>query len=54
MAGEDQQQHAEANVAMSPLPELFINTPATWFQQGKPGSPWQDPLFQMAKNTFTY
>jgi hypothetical protein len=34
MAGEDQPQ-AEANVAMSPLPEFFINTPTTWFQQAE-------------------
>ncbi len=35
MAGEDQQQNAEAKVAMSPLPEFFINTQATWFQQAE-------------------
>jgi hypothetical protein len=34
MAGEDQPQ-AEANVAMSPLLEFFINTPTTWFQQAE-------------------
>jgi hypothetical protein len=34
MAGKDQPQ-AEANVAMSPLPEFFINTPTTWFQQAE-------------------
>jgi hypothetical protein len=35
MASEDQQQHAEANIAMLPLPEFFINMPATWFQQAE-------------------
>jgi hypothetical protein len=35
MASEDQQQNAEANVAMSPLPVFFINMPATWFQQAE-------------------
>jgi hypothetical protein len=35
MAGEDQQQNAEAHVAMLPLPDFFTNTPATWFQQAE-------------------
>jgi hypothetical protein len=29
MAGEDQEQNAEAHVAMSPLSDFFANTPAT-------------------------
>jgi hypothetical protein len=35
MAGKDQQQNAEANVAMSLLPDFFTNTPTTWFQQAE-------------------
>jgi hypothetical protein len=35
MAGEEQQQNAEANVAMSPLPDFFTNTPTIWFQQAE-------------------
>jgi hypothetical protein len=35
MAGEEQQQNAEANVVMSPLPDFFPNTPTTWFQQAE-------------------
>jgi hypothetical protein len=35
MAGEDQEQNAEAHIAMSPLPDFFANTPATWFQQAE-------------------
>jgi hypothetical protein len=34
MAGKDQPQ-AEANVAMSPLPEFFFNMPTTWYQQAE-------------------
>jgi hypothetical protein len=34
MASEDQPE-AEANVAMSLLPEFSINTPTTWFQQAE-------------------
>jgi hypothetical protein len=33
MAGEDQQRNIKAHVGMSPLPDFFTNTPATWFQQ---------------------
>ncbi len=53
MAGEDQQQNAEANVAMSPLLEFLLTRQPPGFNRRKPGSPRQDPLFQMAKNTFT-
>jgi hypothetical protein len=51
MAGEDQPQ-AEANVAMSPLPEFFINTPTTWFQQAEARFAAARPVLQVARNTF--
>ncbi len=51
MAGEDHPQ-PEANVVMSPLPEFFINTPTTWFQQAEARLAAARLLLQVAKNTF--